>query len=402
MTRRWGIVGLCLLALMSSACRGRDDQAQSRSMLADQTVEVDVLPVAERTFDRQIEIVGTLAADEEVIVSTEVEGQVIEMRVDMGSVVRRGDILARLESRDFELRLAEAEAALQQVRARLGLTPDRDRIDPEETAIVRQARAAYDDARVRFQRIRQLHGRGVVSQQELDQADAALRIAEARYESALEEVRSLLAQLEQLRARVAAARRDLEKTVIRAPISGAVAARHASLGELLRRNDRVVTLVKLDPLRLRADVPERYAKAIVPGRRLTFVVDAVPGKEFQGTIVRISPSARSETRSLTLEAEVRNPGGELRPGYFARAQVVVEPGAKAILIPSRAIIPSVGLTKVFVLDGDRARERPIKTGARVNADVEVLEGLRPGERVIISNLNRLGEGTRVRLGRSRG
>ncbi len=393
---------LTLFAFLLSviACRDRGDRAQPRSTPADQAVEVEVVPVAERTFDRQIEIVGTLAADEEVVVSTEVEGRVVELRVDMGSVVRRGEVLARLESRDFELRLAEAEATVRQVRARLGMPPDRDRIDPEETAIVRQARAAYDDARLRFQRIRQLRDRGVVSQQEFDQAEAALRIAEARYESALEEVRGLLAQLEQLHARVALARRELEKTVIRAPISGAVVARHTALGELLRRNDRVVTLVKIDPLRLRADVPERYAGSVGLGRRLTFRVDAVPGETFQGTIVRVSPSARSETRSITLEAEVRNPGGRLRPGYFARAQVVVEPGVKAILIPARAIITSMGLAKVFVLEGDRARERLIKTGARVNTDVEVLEGLRPGERLILSNLDRLGEGTRVRVARS--
>lgn len=395
----WPLIVFALL-LSVIACRDRNDRAQSRSTPADQVVEVEVVPVTERTFDRQIEIVGTLAADEETVVSTEVEGRVVELRVDMGSVVRRGEVLARLESRDFELRLADAEAALQQVRARLGLPPDRDQMDPEETAIVRQARAAYDDARLRFQRIRQLRNRGVVSQQEFDQAEAALRIAEARYESALEEVRGLLAQLEQLRARVALARRELEKTVIRAPISGAVVARHTALGELLRRNDRVVTLVKTDPLRLRADVPERYAGSVGLGRRLTFTVDAAPGETFQGTIVRVSPSARSETRSITIEAEVRNPGGRLRPGYFARAQVVVEPGAKAILIPARAIIASVGLAKVFVLEGDRARERLIKTGARVNTDVEVLEGLRSGERLILSNLDRLGEGTRVRVARS--
>jgi RND family efflux transporter MFP subunit len=396
---RW-ILGLLILAVALSACRDRSDRAQPRATSADQSVEVDIAPVVERTFDRQIEIVGTLAADEEVVVSTEVEGRVVELPVDLGSVVRRGEVLARLESRDFELRVAEAEAALQQVRARLGMSPDRDRIDPEETAIVRQARAAYEEARLRFHRIQQLRGRGVVSQQEFDQAEAALRIAEARYESAREEVRSLLAQLEQLRARVATARRDLEKTVIRAPISGAVAARHVSVGEVLRRNDRVVTVVKVDPLRLRADIPERYAGKVAIGRRLTFSVDAVPDRTFSGMIVRVSPSARSETRSLTIEAEVRNPRGELRPGYFARAQVVVEPGVKALLIPVRAVITSLGATKVFVLEGDRARERIIKTGERANAEIEVRDGLRPGERVILSNLDRLSDGARVRVVRS--
>ena len=396
---RW-ILSMLAFAMVLSACRDQSDRAQPRATSADQSVEVDVAPVVERTFDRQIEIVGTLAADEEVVVSTEVEGRVVELRVDLGSVVRRGEVLARLESRDFELRVAEAEAALQQVRARLGMLPDRDRIDPEETAIVRQARAAYEEARLRFHRIQQLRGRGVVSQQEFDQAEANLRIAEARYESAREEVRSLLAQLEQLRTRVATARRDLEKTVIRAPLSGAVAARHVSLGEFLRRNDRVVTVVKVDPLRLRADIPERYAGKIAIGRRLTFSVDAIPDHTFSGTIVRVSPSARSETRSLTIEAEVRNPRGELRPGYFARAQLVVEPGVKALLIPVRAVIASLGVTKVFVLEGDRARERVITTGERVNAEIEVREGLRLGERVILSNLDRLSDGARVRVARS--
>ncbi len=396
---RW-MLGMLVFVLALSACRDRSDRAQPRATSADQSVEVEIAPVVERTVDRQIEIVGTLAADEEVVVSTEVEGQVVELRVDLGSVVRRGEVLARLESRDFELRVAEAEAALQQVRARLGMPPDRDRIDPEETAIVRQARAAYEEARLRFHRIQQLRGRGVVSQQEFDQAEANLRIAEARYESAREEVRSLLAQLEQLRARVASARRDLEKTVIRSPLSGAVAARHVSLGEFLRRNDRVVTVVKVDPLRLRADIPERYAGKIAIGRRVTFSVDALPDETFSGTIVRVSPSARSETRSLTIEVEVRNPRGELRPGYFARAQLVVEPGVRTLLIPARAVTSSLGVTKVFVLEGDRARERMITTGQRVDAEIEVRDGLRPGERVILSNLDRLSDGARVRVARS--
>lgn len=397
---RRGIAGILCLALMISACRGRDDRAESQATPTDQAIEVEVAPVQERTFDRHIEVVGTLAADEEVVVSTEVEGQLVELRVDMGSSVRRGDILGRLESRDFELRLAEAQAALEQVRARLGLSPDRDRIDPDETAIVRQARAAYDEARLRFQRIQRLRDRGIVSQQEWDQAEAALRIAQARYESAQEEVRSLLAQLEQWRARVATARRDLEKTILRAPITGSVVARHVSPGEFLRRNDRVVTLVKTDPLRVRAEVPERYAAQVRPGRSLTFTVDALAPRTFRGTLVRVSPSVRSETRSLTIEAEVRNPHGELRPGYFARAQLIIESNVRAPVIPIRALVTTVGLTKVFVLQGDRARERPIKTGTRINADVEVTEGLRPGERVILSNLDRLTDGTRVRVTRS--
>lgn len=388
-----------LLGVMSvTSCRRSTSpgETEASSQGTNAVMEVEIVPAEERPVARQIEIVGTLLAEERVTVASEVEGRLAEIRVDLGSSVRQGDVLAVIDRRDFELRLADAQAALRQVLARLGMTENQDRVDPQETTIVRQAKASFDDAALRLQRLRQLRSKGVVSQQEYDQAEAAFRIAEARYHAALEEVNTLLAQLEQRRAQVALARRELEKTIIRSPLTGAVVERHVSAGEMVRRNDRVVTLVTTNPLRLRADVPERYAAQVYVGRPLTFTIDALPGRTFTGRIVRLSPAVSTETRSLTLEAEIENRNNDLRPGYFARAQVVVDPRATAVVVPARAVTAYVGIYKVFVVDGDKAVERQVKPGMKLGEWVEIVEGIRPGDPVIVSDVGRLYTGARVR------
>ncbi len=393
------VVFLVALGLLGGAgCRrpSSPDETEARSREATSPIDVDVVPAQERPVVRQIEIVGTLTADERVVVASEVEGKLAGITVDLGSTVREGDVLAVIDRRDFELRLADARAAVRQVLARLGMSENQERIDPPETTIVQQARASFDDAQLRLQRLGQLRSKGVVSQQEYDQAEAAFRIAEARYHAAMEEVNTLLAQLDQRRAQVALVQRELEKTIIRSPITGAVVERHVSVGEMVRKNDRVVTLVKTNPLRLRADVPERYALHVYIGRPLTFTIDAVVGKTFTGRIVRLSPALNTETRSLTLEAEIANRNNELRPGYFARAQVVVDPQAKAVVLPARAVTTSVGIYKVFVVEGETAVQRQVKLGMKLGDEVEIVEGIRPGDPVIVSDVSRLYTGARVR------
>jgi RND family efflux transporter MFP subunit len=390
---------LIFLLLFISSCSRRQaaDEAQaSNAQQSDQAVEVEASRAEERTIDRSVEIVGALAADERIVVSSEVEGRIAEMTIDLGSFVRQGDVIAKLDSRDFELRLADSQAALQQVRARLGIASEQDRVDPAETATIRQAKASLDDVTLRVNRVRQLRARGVVSQQDLDQAEANFRIAEARYQAAQEEVNNLLAQLDQRRTQLAIARRELEKTVIYSPITGSVVERSLTAGEYVRKNERVATLVKTNPLRLRADVPERYAGQVYAGRQLSFSVDALPGKTFQGKIARLSPAVSTETRSLAIEAEIENRANELRPGYFARAQVVVEPGAKAVVVPAKAVVAYVGVLKVFVVEKDHAVERQVKLGTKLGDLVEITDGVRPGELVITTNLNRMFDGARVR------
>jgi RND family efflux transporter MFP subunit len=379
-------VGMTLSVLGFTGCSSTQRSADGTvNAQPERMITVKTAPAEERTIARTIEIVGALATDDEVTVSSELEGVIARITIDLGSSVRQGDVIVEIDPRDFKLRVQEAEAALKQVWVRLGIPEGQENFRPDQTATVKQAKASYDDALLRLNRSRQLRQENVVSQQDLDQAEANFRIADARYQGALEEARNLWMQLEQRRAALDIAHRHLEKTIIRAPISGGVTARHISAGERVKPGDPLVTLVKLNPLRMRGMVPEPYADRIVAGRSLTFTIDALPGKTFQGKIARLSPAINPETRALTIEAEVDNHSGQLRPGYFARAQVVINPQAKAVMVPKSAIVTYVGIVKVYVLEGDHVVERKVKLGATADTLVEIADGVRAGEQVVIES-----------------
>ncbi len=392
------IVFLALALMGLSGCRERATAPDAVSAHPENVMKVSAALAEARTIDRRIEIVGTLLPDDEVVVGAEVEGTVARVNVDLGSFVRRGQILAEIDRREFQLRLEQARAALAEARARLGLRPGQgDEIDPERTPLVEQARAAYEDARSKYESARRLYATGDIPEQRYIEAEKTFQARRAAYRAAIDSVRNQLAGLRRLRAQVALAEKELSDTIIRAPITGSVTVKHISAGEYLKRGAPVVTLVKLTPLRLRASVPEPYAAAVTVGRELRFTVDAVKGETFRGRVTRISPSVNPETRSLVIEAEIDNRDFKLRPGYFARAELVVEPNARVVLIPSRAVVRYVGLTRVYVIEDGRAVERSVKLGTEVDGWIEVVEGVRAGEQVITSNLSRVKNGQPVEV-----
>ena len=391
-------VTLLALALLSS-CSGRTNPPDSGvSAQPEKAVPVKAVRAEERAIDRRVEIVGTLLAEDEVVVSSEVEGVLDRIDVDLGSFVRQGDLLAQMDQREFQLQLEQAQAALAQARVRLGLRAgDSDEIDPEETPLVRQARAAYEDAKSKYESAQKLYATGDIAEQRYIEAEKTFKAREAAYQSAVYEVRDQRAGIRRLRAQMALAQKNLADATIRAPLTGSVAVKHVSAGEYLKAGAPIVTVVKLNPLRLRADVPEPYAASIAVGRPLSFTVDALSHVTFQGRVTRLSPSVNPETRSLTVEAQIDNRALKLKPGYFARAEIVVQPGSKAVMIPGSAIVSYVGLNKVFIVEGGRATERRIKLGTRTDDWVEVVEGVRPNELVITGNPSRVRDGQLVEV-----
>src|SRR4029453_9592501 len=164
--------------------------------------EVKVTPAAERTVARTVSATGTLAADDQVVLGTKVAGRLAETTVDLGTRVKRGDVVGKLDRRDFKLRVEQARGALQPARVRLGLSPtgSDERIDPEQAAIVRQARAMLDDARLTRDRSVKLAQQELIARAQLDTAEAGLQVSEARYQDALEEVRNRQAVIAQRRS----------------------------------------------------------------------------------------------------------------------------------------------------------------------------------------------------------
>ena len=163
-------------------------------------------------------------------------------------------------------------------------------------------------------------------------------------------------------------------------------------------NSRIVTLVKIDPLRLRADIPEYASAAVRTGQTMTLTVEALPERTFSGRVVRIGPSLSEQTRALTVEAEVANRGNLLRPGMFAKSTLIIANDAPAVMVPRRAIQVVAGLNKLFVIENGRASERIVKTGATDGDLIEIIDGVKSGESVATSNLDKLQEGSPVNGG----
>ena len=352
-------------------------------------------------MQRDVEVVGSFAADEEVVVAAQAAGELSQINVDFGSYVSQGQIIATIDQRDANLKVEQAEATLKQTMARLGMLgmKEGERFDSNQNADVRVAKSQLDWAKMELDRSAKLIEKGDIPRSSYDEKVTNHNLAQARHQAALDSVNQQLAAVEQQKAALALARKAVTDTVVRSPISGAVKEKHASRGSYLTVNGKIVTLVKINPLRLRAEIPESSAAAVRTGQTINVSVDAFPNRTFAGRVVRIGPSLDEKTRALTVEAEVANSGNLLRPGMFAKSQLITSQNAPAVMIPQRAVVTAAGLSKVFVIDNGKAVERIVKTGATDGDLIEIAEGLKDGETVATSNLDKLQTGAVVNGGK---
>jgi membrane fusion protein, multidrug efflux system len=378
------LFALAAVGLTAAACN-RDNPATAapNPKAASPPRAVRLVPATEQTIPQTVQTTGTLAADDEVILGTKVPGRLGDIAVDLGSRVQKGHVIGRIDPNDYQLRLDQSVAALQQARARLGLSPDGsdDRVDPDQTAIVRQARALLDEAKLTRERTDKLWNQDLVARAQLDTAEFGLQVAEGRYQDAIEEVRNRQAVLVQRRSEVALARQQLIDTAIVSPIDGAVSQKRASAGEYLVAGAPVVTVVRTHPLRLRLSVPERDATGVKIGQTVRVGVDGDP-HVYQGVVARLSPQIAEQNRTLLIEAEVPNERGALRPGTFAKAEVVVQADQKVVTVPASAIVVFAGVEKVLSVKDGKSVEIRVQTGRRRGDLVEIASGLKTGDLVV--------------------
>lgn len=339
---------------------------------------------------------GELVAEEMAVISTKVPGRVARLAVDLGSVVKEGDLLAELEQEDYAFRVQQAQAQVQQIRSRLALPdPKDDRVIPDRTATVKEAKAALEDARLVFETTERLAKEGVVSKIEYERAMARKQGLEARVQAALAEVANLEGQLTERKAQLELARQQLRDTVVRAPFSGAITKRTASLGEYLGVNAPVVTLVRQHPLRVRLEVPERAAARVQKGQTIEVRFEGGSEVVRTGRVVRLSPAIEAQNRALVVEGELPNQDGRLRPGSFVEGVIVVDPHARGLTVPKAAVLSFAGILRSFVVKNGVLEERLIKTGRRFGERVEVTEGLTEGEELVVNANDRMTKGQRV-------
>ena len=401
---------LCAVAaaalLAGAAGCGRESNARgstgaaTKKAAADGAITITAAPVEAREVPRLVEMVGTLNPMDEVTLSVDQPSTIAKVLVDLGDRVREGQMVVQLDDREDRLRVEQTQAALQAAERAL----DRARANIEASrANIARARAQMEDAQSNYKRFDDLFKEGAVSARERDSAQmqydvgkASLEASQAQLLSDQEAARNAAANVEQARANLEFNRKRLGDNQIRSPVNGAVKRKLTSAGEAIKEKTPVMILVVTDPLRFQGTIPERFSPRVAVGQPVEVRVEAYRDRTFAGKVSRFSPAVETESRSLLVEALVPNPRGELKPGFFARGDILTGTDREVAFVPEAAVYTFVGINKVFVLKDGTVEERPVKVGIRQEGAVEV-EGVRPGERVATSGLARLSSGIKVQV-----
>lgn len=382
-----------------AACGAADDPAKAKG--AGKPVVVRTVDAREEQVDRVVEITGTLAGAEQVTVSAEVEGRVERVAADLGDVVPQGGLLVQLAPQVSRLMAAQADADYATSLARVGVDDaGLDAAVPEGVAAVRRALADRDDARRGLARMQELFDKKVAAVADLDTARTRDAVADAAWAAARDEARANIAVARARRAALGLAKKRVADTSISSPVAGVVAGRLVSLGELVKVGQPIAQVVVSDTLKLRGDVPERYADVVVKG--LALDVEAGPlSTKAKGVVSRVGPLVDAGSRTFPIEAVFDNAGGKLKPGSFARAHVVTGVDEAVIAVPETAVAALAGVTRVYVVDDDsdppRALERRVQVLRKRGSDALVSGELKAGDRVIVTAIARLFPGAPIEL-----
>lgn len=341
MKTRPALLLLAAPALLAGCARR--DAARAAASAAPPPIAAVTAAVESRVLPRILEVTGALAADESADIAAERDGQVATVRVERGTFVEKGSVLATIDER-------EAKAQLDQARANLAWA--RSEVERYAELRKKQVVAKAEDQR-----------KGT----EYDLAAASLALAE----------------------------KGFADCTIRAPFSGVVTEKKISPGAFVRRGQAICGLVRVDPLRAELAIPEAAVPAIRVGQRARLTAQSFPDRGFDAIVRYIGPSLRSEARTLVVEAVVPNPERLLRPGVFVTARVELPRTDATLLVPAAAVVTDSGVSRVFVLGKDRVSERIVALGERYGDAVEVRTGVAAGERVVVTPDRRLADGLEV-------
>ena len=420
---------LILLAFVvpfwSASCeRNKGQQPVEKPVL------VELIPVKEGVIGREINFTGSIEANTEVQVYPKISAQIEEMRADSGDTVKKGDVVALLESDELQAQLSQAKAALEAVQAKWAQMEVGAR--PEEIAqaedLVAKARANLKDAENNYRRMEALYQRGTIARRQFEAAELAYTVAKADLNSARERLemlkegateedrQALQAQVSQARAALDLARIRLSYARITSPIYGTVSERFIDPGNLAIPTKPLVTIVQMDTVKVLVYFPEDLIRYMVPGLRAQLAVAAYSDQVFHGRIDKVSPTLNPETRMFSSEITVRNTEHLLRPGMFATVRLSVDPHGNALLLPKEAVlykeeyVENRGAGKgevhrihyVFVAGHGRAHMRRVVIGHESDTHVEISQGLDKGEQVIVRGAHQVNNGDRISVANSEG
>ena len=347
---------LCIAIFAHIGCK-----KQEQKVTKERAVNVRVWTAENRSLRPFVESVGTLNPYEIVNVSSELDGILKTIHVDEGSPVTSGQVIAEIKETDYRLAVEQA------------------------TAILKQAEAALANAKQEHLRKAALYREELVTKQQFDDIVARLAVAQGDVERAA--------------AGLDLAKEKLTKTRIHAPMAGSIKEKKVTAGDYIRNGTFLVSIIRINLLKLSFSVSEKDVGSLRTGQDVSFTVDAFPGREFRGQVKTIHPSLEEKTRSLLIEAVVPNADKVLKPGLFARVTLFTGPARDTVVVPITALLYDNSVTKLFVAEGDRARERKVRIGRKYGEYMEIVEGLKAREVVVTVGQNNLMEGVLLNVAR---
>ena len=392
------VIATAAVALSTASC-SKTETAQARSRDGGTGKPMAVEVVRLEKVKRTVELVGTLAAVDQVTISSETEGRVSKILADLGDRVTAGQTLVQVDREKQQYNFDQQRAALARALAQYGAPDPQHLPDIEKTPDVQKANADLQQAQQAFDRTSELFKRSLVPQQMLDDAATTLQSKRASYDLALQNAKNLRASIQASEASMKLADRQLRDTDIRAPFDGYVERRLVNLGELVKQQMPVMAVVRVDPLKVIAEIPEKLAPWIHDGQTVELRVDAYPDRTFTGKVSRISPAVNTATRAFPFEALVPNGDATLKPGTFARVHIESGKVDDVLTLPYSALQYRYGVNRVFVIADDKLVARELKVGERLGDRIEIIGGVQAGERVAASDVDKLIDGMPIKAGK---
>lgn len=431
---------LATISLLAAACGSSkaENANNTNANNAPTVVNVTTAQAIVRELPVYFEATGTLASDAQTDVAPTVGGKIVQVNFDIGSYVQKNSVLVQLDDRDARIRLEQAQAQVQQaqsnvnqaqsqveqakanvrqVQSQLGLQ-NGGTFDINQVAEVKNAKAALDLAETQLRRNERLIETGDISRAVYDQAKAArdqaasqyqaainaanqkyaaIKAAQAQVDTAQAAVRTAQSAVEAAQTQVASAQKAIADTRILAPISGYIAEKTADVGEFVSTNQKVATILRTSVLRLQIDVPEQSIGKVAQGQGVSIQTSAYPDRNFSGVITRISPSLNAASRTLTVEAEVENSSGLLKPGQFATVRIAQSKAEPTVMVPTAAVKTEGETNKVYIIKDGRAQEQIVQLGVLENDYIAVKQGVQENATLATSNLDKIYDGVAVNV-----
>jgi RND family efflux transporter MFP subunit len=370
-TRTGAAAGTPAAGSGSGSGSGAAGGAMGRGGSGRPALTVDTAAATRGEIVEYISVVGNLIGQSTVDVVPRVAGRIDSLTAKLGDRVNRGQVVAKIEDRELQQQVKQAEQSLEVNRA-----------------TVKQRQSDLNLRKTTLARQQELLAKGLQTRQVVEDAEAG-------YNSALAAVDLAQAQLAQTESRIDELKITLSNTTVVSPVNGFIGRRNLDQGAFAGANTVILQVVDIGTVRLVSNLVEKDFKRITQGVEAEIEVDSFPGETFRGRVSRVAPVFDSATRTASMEIEVPNPGFRLKPGMFARVKLTAERKAGALTIPRSAVVDSEGRRGVFIPNGPNAKFQPVQTGLQDNERIEILEGLTEGQRVITTGALALREGDRI-------